>query len=160
MKRLWIALLIVLSLMLIACDPAPPPEWNCPSGPTNSQEARIFEQVNALRVYFGQPSLGWNSTLACNARGHAEYMRDTGTLFHQDLYWRLINDPLYVNYAALGENILVGPGNLSGDAIEDSWLRSAGHLNNILGWWDSIGIAIVWGPDGRLWAVQEFGRHR
>jgi len=30
---------------------------------------------------------------------------------------------------------------------------------NIMGWYDAIGIAVARGGDGRLWAVEEFGRH-
>jgi uncharacterized protein YkwD len=71
----------------------------------------------------------------------------------------LIRDPLYVNFASLGENILVGPGNMSGDDIHVSWMNSPGHFANIMGWYDAIGIAVARGPDGRLWAVEEFGRH-
>ena len=48
---------------------------------------------------------------------------------------------------------------MNGDSIHVAWMNSPGHYANIMGWFDVIGIAVVRGPDGRLWAVEEFGRH-
>ena len=73
-------------------------------------------------------ALWWNSTLACNARGHAgNTWPARATFFHQNL-GALIRDPLYVNYASLGENILVGPGGMNGDDIHDGVDELAGPL--------------------------------
>jgi len=61
----------------------------------------------------------------------------------------------------LGENILVGPNTMSGGAMEDAWMNSPGHRANILSPnFDSIGIAVGWSPDGRIWATQNFGRYK
>ena len=69
--------------------------------------------------------------------------------------------PLFVDYQAyytLGENILVGPGGMSADSIEGAWRASAPHWANITNRsFNVVGIGYVRGPDGRIWAVQEFG---
>jgi uncharacterized protein YkwD len=159
-RRLGFLATAILAIGIVgaACDPAPPAEWNCPGGPPDAVTFTILNRVNADRQARGLNGLWWNSTLACNARGHATWMGNTGQFVHQNL-GGLIRDPLYVNYASLGENILVGPGNMSGDQIHASWMNSPGHYANIMGWYDAIGIAVARGPDGRLWAVEEFGRH-
>jgi uncharacterized protein YkwD len=159
-RRLGLLATAVLAIVLVgsACDPAPPAEWNCPSGPPDTITYTIVVRVNADRTARGLNALNWSATLACNARGHAQYMANTGTFFHQNL-GAMLSDPLYVNFASLGENILVGPGNMTGDTIHQAWMNSPGHYANIMGWWDAIGIAVARGPDGRMWAVEEFGRH-
>ena len=64
----------------------------------------------------------------------------------------------YSVYYTLGENILVGPGSMSPASIEGAWRNSAPHWANITSRsFNVVGIGIYRGPDGRLWAVQEFG---
>jgi len=159
-RRLGLLAVVVLTVAIVgaACDPAPPPEWNCPNSP-DAVSLVILNRTNWDRGAHGMlPALNWNSTLACNARGHADYMARTGTFFHQDLN-ALIHDPLYVNYASLGENILQGPNSMDGATMYMAWWNSPGHRANIMGWYDSIGIAVQRTISGRTWAVQEFGRH-
>jgi uncharacterized protein YkwD len=160
-RRLGLLATAVLAIAIVgaACDPAPPPERNCPGGPPDAITFTILNRVNIDRTQLAHiGGLWWNPTLACNARDHANWMASTGNFTHQNL-GGLIRDPLYVNFASLGENILVGPGSMNGDAIHVSWMNSPGHFANIMGWYDAIGIAVARGADGRLWAVEEFGRH-
>ena len=158
-RRLGLLATAILAIAIVgaACDPAPPPEWNCPNGPPDAITFTIVSRVNVDRQNQGLNALWWNGTLACNARGHAQYMAGNGSFFHQNL-GGLIRDPLYVNYASLGENILTGPSSMNGDAIHVAWMNSPGHYANIMGWWDAIGIAVAYN-NGKLWAVEEFGRH-
>jgi uncharacterized protein YkwD len=149
--------LLTIAIVGAACDPSPPPEWNCPDSP-DAVSLVIMNRTNWDRGLHGLNMLNWNSVLACNARDWANYMASTGQLVHQDLS-AVMAGSLYVNYAALGENILVGPNSMDGDAMYNAWWNSAPHRANILGWYDVIGIAVVRTLDGRTWAVQEFGRH-
>jgi len=159
-RRLGLLATAVLAIAIVgaACDPAPAPERNCPGGPPDAITFTILNRVNADRAAAGLGGLWWNSTLACNARDHASWMASTGNFSHQDL-GGVIRDPLYVNFNSLGENLIVGPGTMDGNAMHTSWMNSPGHRDNIMGSFDAIGISVVQGPDGRLWGVEEFGRH-
>ncbi len=159
-RRLGLLAVAVLTIAIVgaACDPNPPPERNCPWNPPDAVTQTILNRVNWDRGMNGENGLNWNATLACNARDHANWMAGTGQLVHQDLN-SVIHDPLYVNYASLGENILVGPNSMDGNTMYNAWWNSPGHRANILGWYDAIGIAVLRTLDGRTWAVQEFGRH-
>jgi uncharacterized protein YkwD len=58
----------------------------------------------------------------------------------------------------VGENILVGPGNMSAGAMEGAWMNSAGHRANILnGAFTVAGVGAAIGPDGRIWVAVDFG---
>ena len=84
-------------------------------------------------------------------------MSRAGSLYHQDLS-ALISSPDYAGYYTLGENILVGPGSMTGTQMEGAWMASAPHRANITSRsFNIVGIGYVRGPDGRLWAVQDFG---
>jgi len=158
-RRLGLLAAIVLAVAVVgaACDPMPPPERNCPTDP-DAVDQVIWNRMEWERGLRGMNHLNWNRTLSCNARDWADNMARTGQLYHQDLN-SLIHDPLYVNYAALGENILVGPNSMDGNAMFMAWWNSPGHQANMLGWYDSIGIYVERTMSGRTWAVQEFGRH-
>jgi uncharacterized protein YkwD len=58
----------------------------------------------------------------------------------------------------MGENILVAPGGMSPAQLQGLWMGSAPHRANILsGAFNIVGIGYFRGPDGRIWAVQDFG---
>ncbi len=42
--------------------------------------------------------------------------------------------------------------------METAWMNSSGHRANILSpSFNAVGVAHVWGPDGRIWVVVDFG---
>ena len=157
MKR-WAAMLVLIlaTTALVACDPSPPPERNCPTVPDSISSEILFD-VNADRAAAGLPGLWWHDTLACNARDWATHMAQTGDFSHQDLagFW---NDPLYGNFTYLGENILRGPAFLNGHDIHGYFMRSPGHRENVLGPFDTIGIAVVRNGD-MIFVAEEFANH-
>ena len=52
----------------------------------------------------------------------------------------------------------MGPGSMSPASIESAWRNSATAWANITSRsFNVVGIGYVHGPDGRIWAVQEFG---
>jgi uncharacterized protein YkwD len=153
------AAVLAIGIVGAACDPSPPPERNCPEqNQASTVSIAIMNRVNWDRGMAHLNTLNWNSVLACNARDWADTMARTNQFVHQDLN-SVIHDPLYVNYASLGENILVGPNSMDANTMYNAWWNSAGHRANILGWYDVIGVAVLRTLDGRTWAVQEFGRH-
>jgi uncharacterized protein YkwD len=163
-KRRWALLAaVVLGIAAVgaACGeppPPPPPPPNCPTGPQNAIASTIYSRTNIDRANQRLNALAWDPTLACNAQGWSIEMSRTGNFWHQNL-GALIRSGGYSNFASLGENILVGPSSMNGDDIHVSWMNSPGHFANIMGWFDSIGIGIIHGADGRVWATEEFGRH-
>jgi len=155
-----VAGVLVLGILAAACGPvdqtpAPP---GCPADPPDPITQTILNRTNGDRSGEGLPALFWNARLACLADEWSRYMRDTGSFRHRDLS-ATIRSPGFEGYAGLAENIMVGPGNMDGNSIENTWLNSPPHLANIMGNYDTIGIGFARGADGRLWATENFGRH-
>jgi uncharacterized protein YkwD len=151
-------------MLLAACQPQAASVKSAstcgPAAPDNSITQTVFNRVNSDRAANGLGPLSWNAQLACLAQDHSNTMATTGDFSHRDLSVT-IRQPDYAGYASLGENILVGPNTMAGDAMEDAWMNSPGHRANILSAnFDSIGIAVGWSSDGRIWATQNFGRSR
>lgn len=143
----------VVALGATAClpDTGPPP--------TDPLQLGVLNQMNMSRVYVGLPPLTWSPRLSVDAGPHSAQMAQSGNLYHSDLN-ALINDPDHQNFWTLGENVLVGPGNMSPAAMEAAWMASPGHQANILSRnFNVAGIGFWYGPDGRLWATVIFGGH-
>ena len=150
---------LVLAILAAACGPveAPPPA-GAPGAPPDAITATIYNRTNADRAAHGLGAVAWNARLAWLAGEWAHYLADTHQFFHRDL-GSTIDSPGFEAYAALGENILVGPAGVNGDQMENAWLASPGHYANIMGNYDTIGVAIAYGNDGNVRAVANFGRH-
>jgi uncharacterized protein YkwD len=148
-----IATVAVLALGVAACAPAP----SGSAGPSDPFIASIFQAMNQDRAAAGLPALGYSPQLEGLAHNWAATMAGQGRLYHQNLS-AVLGSPDYAGYHTLGENILVGPGAMSASSMESSWMASAPHRANILsGGYSLIGIGVYHGPDGRAWAVQDFG---
>jgi uncharacterized protein YkwD len=117
----------------------------------------LYNRMNYDRATVGLPPLTWSPKLANNAGNWAWQMAGANSLYHQNLS-AVLSSSEYAPYYTLGENILVGPGSMSPAAIEGAWRASAPHWANITSRsFNVVGIGYVRGPDGRIWAVQEFG---
>jgi uncharacterized protein YkwD len=117
----------------------------------------LYNRMNYDRAVVGLPPLVWSPKLANNAGSWAWQMMSVGSLYHQNLGYLLATAD-YNPYYTLGENILVGPGGMSPAQIEGAWRGSPAHWANISSRsFNVVGIGVVRGGDGRLWAVQEFG---
>jgi len=151
-KTAAIALMAVLGLSLTGCfaDTSSTP----PSDPFVNE---LYSRLNSDRASAGLPPLTWSPKLANNAGGWAWQMGAANSLYHQNLS-ALMGSSDYTAFRTLGENILVGPSNMTPADIEASWKSSPGHWANISSRsFNVVGIGYVHGPDGRVWAVQEFG---
>jgi uncharacterized protein YkwD len=125
--------------------------------PGDSYTAALFNALNADREANGLSQLTWSPKLANAAGAWAHQMSNANTLYHQNLS-ALISSPDYDGYYTLGENILVGPGGMTPAQMEAAWMASAPHRANITSRsFNIMGIGYFRGPDGRIWAVQDFG---
>jgi uncharacterized protein YkwD len=148
-----VAMAVVIALGLSSCAL---PDTSA-AGPGDPYTAALFNALNHDRAVNGLPQLTWSPKLGNLAGNWAQQMANVNSLYHQNL-GALINSPDYAGYRTLGENILVGPGSMSAGSMEAAWMASPLHRANILsGAFNIVGIGYVRGPDGRLWAVQDFG---
>ena len=126
-------------------------------GPSDSYTAGLYNALNGDRGANGLGGLSWSPQLADLASNWAHQMSNANTLYHQNL-GAIINSPGYAAYHTLGENILVGPGSMSPNQVEGTFMSSGAHRANILsGAFNIVGVGYYRGPDGRLWVVQDFG---
>jgi uncharacterized protein YkwD len=147
-----VLLMAVVGLGLTGCFPDT--SSTPPSDPFIND---LYNRMNYDRATVGRPPLTWSPKLANNAGWWAHQMSNANSLYHQNLS-ALLSTSDYVNYWTLGENILVGPGSMTPAQIESAWRNSGPHWANISsGSFNVAGIGIYRGPDGRIWAVQEFG---
>ena len=117
----------------------------------------LYNRLNYDRSTVGLGPLTRSPKLENNAGSWAWQMAARNSLYHQNL-GALLGTSDYNAYYTLGENILVGPGSMSPASIEGAWRSSPPHWANIASRsFNVVGIGIVRGPDGRIWAVQEFG---
>jgi uncharacterized protein YkwD len=125
--------------------------------PSDPYTNALYNALNSDRVANGLPPLTWSPKLANTAGTWAHQMSNANTLYHQDLV-ALINSPDYTGYYTLGENILVVAATMTPTQMEATWMASAPHRANILSTnFNIVGIGYYRGPDGRIWAVQDFG---
>ena len=79
------------------------------------------------------------------------------SLHHQDL-GGILNSSDYAAFRSLGENIIVAPGNQTPEQLEAAWMASAPHKANIMSRsYNTMGVGVFYGPDGRVWAAVDFG---
>jgi uncharacterized protein YkwD len=147
---------VVLGIGLAACAPKAA-VTTASGGPSDPFTNGIYQAVNGDRGANHLPGFAWNGNLANTASAWARQMSAANSLYHQNLS-ALISSPTYASLRTMGENILVGPGSMSPQTVEADWMASAPHRANILnGAFNQIGIGYFRGPDGRIWAVQDFG---
>jgi len=133
------------------------PDRGAPPASSDPFATELYNRLNYDRATVGLGPLTWSPKLANNAGSWAWQMAAANSLYHQNLGALLANRD-YDAYYTLGENILVGPGNMSPASIEGAWRNSPPHWSNIASRsFNVVGIGYVRGPDGRLWVVQEFG---
>jgi uncharacterized protein YkwD len=148
------AAIIVMGVVGLGLTGCFPDTGNPPSDPYQNG---LYQSMNADRGSVGLPPLTWSPKLANNAGNWAWQMMAANSLYHQNL-GAMLGSSDFQNYYTLGENILVGPGSMSAQSVEAAWRASPPHWANITSRsFNVVGIGYVRGPDGRIWAAQEFG---
>ena len=154
------AAVIALGLLAAACGPAEdPPPPGCPASPPDPIAATVLNRTNADRGARGFGALAWNARLACLAQEWSGVQARNAAMGHRDL-GAVIASPGFGAYAGLAENVFVGPASVDGNAIHNAWMGSLPHFNNIMGNYDSIGFGWAKSADGRVFATENFGRHK
>ena len=102
---------------------------------TPGEEASFASLINSERTSRGMNALDVYWDLVDDARVHAGVMADADEIFHSSNLAGATT-----GWAALGENVGVGP--TVGD-LHTAFMNSAGHRDNILGDWDSIGVGVA-----------------
>ena len=124
------------------------------SSSENSIAMDIFNRANAERAARGLRALTWDSALAANARNWSVSMSANNNFAHSNIY------PLLQRFQTAAENIGVGGRGTTSGVLHNAWMRSTGHRVNLLAPnLDVIGVGVFCGPDGRLWATQQYGRY-
>ena len=135
---------------------APPSACQGPGGPPDAMTSAIFNATNASRGSAGLPPLAWNPRLWCLASEWSKVMGDSNNMYHRDL-GATIRSPEFSGYGTLGENVLVGPSNMSGADMHSAWMNSPEHRANILsGAFSSFAVA-TYSVNGSVWATENFG---
>jgi hypothetical protein len=119
---------------------------------------QIVELANQARAEAGAKPLKWDAALAAAAREHCLRMAAEGPISH-----RYGGEPSLAARAAqagahfslVEENVAFGP---DPAAINEGWLRSPGHRENLLNpQVDRVGVAVVTSR-GELYAVADYER--
>ncbi len=115
--------------------------------------AGIYELVTEFRAANGVAPLVRDTGLEAVAAGWTQWMQATDSLVHNPSY----ADEIPGGWIRAGENIAW---NYSEQDLFWAWVNSPGHRANLLDdRYTSVGIWTVWGPDGRVWATQDFATY-
>jgi uncharacterized protein YkwD len=125
-------------------------------------ELELMERVNRERAERHLTELAISNELGAIARAHAHDMAEHGYLAHVDPSGRSPLDRVQqagvTGFQLLAENI--GASDVNGDRVESivqAWLASPVHRENLLHpSFNTSGIGVERGPDGRTVAVQLF----
>jgi uncharacterized protein YkwD len=127
---------------------------NGSSSRENNIALDIFNRANSERAARGLRALTWDDGLAQNARNWSVSMSANNNFAHSNIY------PLLQRFQTAAENIGVGGGGTTSAMLHNAWMRSTGHRVNLLAPnLDVVGVGVFCGPDGRLWATQQYGRY-
>ncbi|MDH3397224.1 MAG: hypothetical protein OEM81_05250, partial [Acidimicrobiia bacterium] len=98
------------------------------------EEASFVRLINQERAGRGLSTLEVYWDLVDDARIHATVMADADDIFHSSNLAGVTT-----GWSVLGENVGVGP---TVGVLHEAFMKSAGHRDNILGDWDSIGVGV------------------
>jgi uncharacterized protein YkwD len=125
-------------------------------------EQTLLQLANQARATHNLPPLRWDANLAQAAHAHVQWvLRTPGELLHQypgepDLIARGAHSG--ARFGTIAENI--GGRGESAAALQQIWMTTPTHRANLLDPnLNVVGIATTQGPDGLLYAVEDFARN-
>lgn len=141
-----------------AVDMPSVPHYNAANPITNNHTVRteaILHYTNAIRMANGLSPVAKNPALDGVAQDWANHLVRVGELNHRPKHWEAYPDFV----PAGGENVLQAWDDYSSYELVKLWFDSPGHRKILL---DpsakSLGVGVAVGSDGKLFAVQNFGR--
>jgi uncharacterized protein YkwD len=142
LTSLLLALALTLGLTIATAGPAA----------ANTLEPGLENELVALtnraRAAAGRPALRVELQLTRVARDWSNTMATRQQLSHRPS----LRDSINGNWSRIGENVGVGP---SVSRIQDAFMNSPGHRDNLLGDYDRIGVGI-YERGGRYWVTVNF----
>jgi hypothetical protein len=134
-----VALLVLTGLSAAPADAAEP-----------GTEAQFVAAVNNVRAGRGLPPLAVHNELVGVARNWTDQMVAAGGISHNPNLANAVS----ANWAVLGENVGVG---YDVDGLMQAFINSAAHYRNLVEpRYDTIGVGVTWGPDGRMYTTHVF----
>jgi hypothetical protein len=106
-----------------------------PAAVARSEEQKQVLVTNEYRKMFGRRAVAWNPLIETAARGHSDYMANTGDFghFEKDPKRYGPNERLRLAGYAFGGSENCSMGDTSADGAHLGWIHSSGHHRNILG---------------------------
>jgi len=126
-------------------------------------EDEIVARINAFRHSRGKDSLRRHGGLDRLAAIHSGDMMRRGKMSHRQYHYRQFVAEEGYELENLIENVMRGrgiPDSELGRRIVGSWIESGAHRGNLLAPNESIGVAVVRGADGSVYATQLSARPR
>lgn len=119
-----------------------------PSASATSHESDALALLNAERAAAGLAPVSMHADLTDDALAWSRHMQEQGSLSHSPNLAAVTT-----GWDKLGENVGVGT---SISALHTAFMNSSGHRGNILGDYDSVGIAVVEETSSKLWITVVF----
>ncbi len=119
-----------------------------PAASAASYENEALAMLNSARSANGLAPVSMHSDLTDDALAWSQHMQDQGSLSHNPGL-----SSVTTGCDKLGENVGVG---VSIESLHTAFMNSSGHRGNILGDYDSVGIAVVAETSSKLWITVVF----
>ncbi len=125
---------------------------------TAAVEQSVFTQINKYRASKGLAALTRNSAIDNQARIHSQNMANGTVGFGHTGFAERVK-AVGIPYTAAGENVAYNQGfpDPATKAV-DGWLKSSGHLRNIVGNYNKTGIGVAVSKTGKVYLTQIFFR--
>jgi uncharacterized protein YkwD len=140
---------LAVALVATACLP--------PGATSVADPPGIRSMINASRTDNGLPALADDAQLDGLAQAWADQLAAAGHLVHQDLY-AVITSPYMAGWQRLTENLFQGGASSTNALVENMWLNSPGHRDNILDPnVNRVGVGVAHDGAGNTYVVADFG---
>lgn len=144
-----VSLLVALVTALLAAVLAASPANASPASPTADAQAFVA-QINGIRAANGVPPLAVDPLLSAAAAAWTDTMAGSNDISHNPNLANAVDAP----WIALGENVGVGTDE---PTLFQAFVDSPTHFANLVDPdYTSLGVAVRWGPDGRMYTTHLF----